>query len=120
NLVNVYFPVPEGYYRVRHEPLRGELGRPYEGLDGGPVLLWELTHLPEDFCLRSSGIFLRILAHCVLCEEERAEWRALSGSARQRRQWLLSRVCLKEAVRSWLLRQTGYAIHPADIAVGHD
>ncbi len=120
NLVNVYFPVPEAYYRVRHEPLRGELGRPYEGLDGGPVLLWELTHLPEDFCLRSSGIFLRILAHCVLSEEERAEWRGLSGSARQRRQWLLSRVCLKEAVRSWLLRQTGHAIHPADILVGHD
>ncbi len=120
NLVNVYFPVPEAYYRVRHDPLHGELGRPYEGLNGGSVLLWELTHLPEDFCLRSSGIFLRILAHAVLSEEERAEWRALDGSARQRRQWLLSRVCLKEAVRRWLFRQTGQAIYPADIVVSHD
>jgi malonyl CoA-acyl carrier protein transacylase/phosphopantetheinyl transferase (holo-ACP synthase) len=120
NLVNIFFQVPNRYYQVRLDPLRGELGQPYEGLRGGPALLWRLPHLSEEFCLQSGGIFMRILAHAVLSAEERAEWSALEGPVRRRRRWLFGRACLKEAVRQWVFRQTGEFVYPADIVVGHD
>lgn len=120
NLVNIYFPVPNRFYRVRHDPLHGQLGEPFEGLPAGATLLWQLPHLPEDFCLQSGGIFLRILAHALLSAEERTQWYALDGSERRRHQWLFARAALKEAVRHWVLRQTGQLLYPADIVVGHD
>ncbi len=120
NLVNIYFPVPNRYYQVRLDPLRGELGQPYEGLRAVPEFLWRLPHLSEEFCLQSGGIFMRILAHAVLSSEERIEWGSLDGPERHRRRWLFGRACLKESVRQWVFRETGQLIYPADIVVGHD
>jgi phosphopantetheinyl transferase (holo-ACP synthase) len=120
NLINIYFPVPNRYYQVRLDPLRGQLGQPYGGLGAGPASLWQVPHLSEEFCLQSGGIFLRILANAVLSAEERADWYALDGSENWRRRWLFGRVCLKEAVRYWVLHQTGQLLYPADIVVRHD
>jgi acyl transferase domain-containing protein/phosphopantetheinyl transferase (holo-ACP synthase) len=120
NLVNIYFPVPNKFYQVRLDPLRGQLGQPYEGLQSGQALLWQLPHLPEEFCLQSGGIFLRILAHALLSVEERREWSAVDAPERRRRRWLFGRVCLKEAVRHWVFQRTGQLLYPADILVGHD
>ncbi|HSW22794.1 MAG TPA: polyketide synthase dehydratase domain-containing protein, partial [Burkholderiaceae bacterium] len=111
NLVNVFFAVPNRFYQVRRSPLDGALGAP-AGLpapDG--VLLWDLPHLPDEFCAQSGSIFLRMLAHAVLGGPERAEWAALTGSLTHRRQWLLGRACLKEAVREWVQQQSGQRLH---------
>lgn len=122
NLVNVFFAVPNRFYQVRRSPLEGALGAAVPGpmVPGLPeVLLWELPHLPDEFCAQSGSIFLRMLAHALLGEPERAEWAALGGTLVYRRQWLLGRACLKEAVREWVQQQTGHRLHPADIWVAH-
>ncbi|MCK6423172.1 MAG: acyltransferase domain-containing protein [Aquabacterium sp.] len=114
-LVNVFFAVPNRYYQLRRDPLNGALGVERAGAPG--VLLWELPMLDDAFCTQSSGIFLRILAHAVLSAGEREQWRSLDGSPGWRRQWLLGRACLKEAVRHWLAREAGVLVHLADIVV---
>jgi acyl transferase domain-containing protein/phosphopantetheinyl transferase len=117
-LENVFFRVPSGYCQLRTDPLTGWLGAPLEG--PGSAALWRLEHLSEAFCGQSGGIFLRILAHATLAADELAEWRRLSAPLRQRRQWLLGRLCLKEAVRHWLAQQFGELVYPAEVRVWHD
>jgi phosphopantetheinyl transferase len=52
--------------------------------------------------------------------EELEAWRNLPRNTRQRRQWLLGRICLKEAVREWVQAATGERLFPSDIVVLHD
>jgi phosphopantetheinyl transferase (holo-ACP synthase) len=121
-LVNVFFAVPSAYVGVRTDPLQGWLGAP-RAAPGGPATaaaLWQIDNLSDDFCAQSNSIFLRILALATLSFEEREEWRQLKRPVRQMRQWLLGRLCLKEAVRHWLYRQTGELVYPADVVVMHD
>ena len=82
--------------------------------------LWEVPHYAEDFCAQSNAIFLRILAHALLGAEERAEWRALTGPVRRKREWLFGRAAIKEAVRMAVFQQTGTLLYPSDISVLHD
>ena len=119
-LVNVFFPVPHTFYEVRRDPLRGLLGQQSTARPSVGVSLWEVPHFAEDFCAQSNAIFLRILAHALLGFEERAEWRALSGTVRRRREWLFGRAAIKEAVRMALFQQTGKLLYPSDIVVLHD
>jgi phosphopantetheinyl transferase (holo-ACP synthase) len=119
-LVNVFFPVPHTFYEVRRDPLRGLLGQQSTARPSVGVSLWEVPHFAEDFCAQSNAIFLRILAHALLGFEERAEWRALSGTVRRRREWLFGRAAIKEAVRMALFQQTGKLLYPSDILVLHD
>jgi acyl transferase domain-containing protein/phosphopantetheinyl transferase len=119
-LVNVYFPVPHTFYEVRRDPLRGLLGRQRAAGSGAGVSLWEVPHFSEEFCAQSNGIFLRILAHALLGRSEREEWRALEGTVKHRRQWLLGRAAIKEAVRMLLYERTGHLLFPSDVAVVHD
>lgn len=120
NLTNIYFPVPHRFYEFRRDPLHGWLGHPVTIIEKEGTLLWRLPHFPEKFCMQSDGIFLRIVAHALLGFEERAEWRELTTSIRHRREWLLGRACIKEAVRFWVFQRTGKLLYPADITVLHD
>jgi acyl transferase domain-containing protein/4'-phosphopantetheinyl transferase EntD len=120
NLTNVYYAVPNAYCQVRIDPLGNWLGSPLGNSPEGGVMLWEVPHLPEKFCIQSGGIFLRILAHAVLGSEELDEWRELRSKARKKREWLLGRMCIKEAVRYWIFQQTGRLLFPADIVVRHE
>lgn len=120
NLVNVYYPVPANLFQARRDPLNGWLGHPVKTTGENGALLWQLPHLPEKFCTQSNGIFMRVLAHSVLGFEEIGEWLQLTGNIRHKRQWLLGRVCIKEAVRYWVYRHTDRLLYPADILVSHD
>jgi phosphopantetheinyl transferase (holo-ACP synthase) len=120
NLVNVYFSVPNRFYQVRRDPLHGWLGHISTAPAKPGIALWELPNLHEDFCAQSGGIFLRILAQVYLSLDERAQWRELGPNVRRRREWLLGRACIKEAVRHWIFEQTGRLLYPADIVVWHD
>ena len=105
---------------MRRDPLLGLLGQasPAAAFDG--MSLWQVPHFNDAFCAQSNGIFLRILAHALLSFDERPQWRALTGSVKQRRQWLLGRAAIKEAVRVLLYEQTGRLLYPSDITVLHD
>ncbi len=120
NLVNVYFDVPHRFYQVRRDPLNAWLGQPEQALQRPGAMLWTMENLSEEFCSQSAAIFLRILAHCTLGFDELDAWRALGGSAAHRRQWLLGRICLKEAVRHWVHAATGEMLYPSDVVVLHD
>ena len=118
--VNVFFAVPNRFYQTRFQPLQGWLGGLQQMPQTGEALVWRLEHLDEAFCAQSNGIFLRILAHAILSFEEREAWNNLQGSPHYKRQWLLGRACIKEAVRYWLYQQTGHLLYPADVEVLHD
>ena len=120
DLVNLFFRVPAAYHEVRVDPLNGWAGRPCEVQPGGGVSLWEVPLLSEEFCAQSGAICMRILAHLYLGRAERAEWKALQGHLRRKREWLFGRAALKEAVRDWVQQQTGHLLHPTDIVVEHD
>ncbi len=120
NLTNVYFPVPHRFYEFRRDPLNGWLGYTGQGTGNDDALLWYLPHLTEKFCAQSSSIFMRILAHALLSFDELQQWRDLTANIRQKRQWLLGRACIKEAVRYLIFQQTGQLLYPSDIIVLHD
>lgn len=120
NLVNIYFPVPNRFYEFRRDPLNGWLGHLSKTPGNANTILWQLPHFSEKFCLQSGGIFLRILTHALLSFEELNEWRQLTKNIRHRREWLLGRACIKEAVRFWICQQTGQLLYPSDIIVLHD
>ena len=62
------------------------------------------------------------LARLVLHADEHAAWRALEGPDRRRRAWLLGRVAVKDAARTWIARRDGGAsmLPPTAILVEHD
>lgn len=119
NWVNVYFPVPNRFYRVRHDPLNGWLGHPTFP-DNPDTLVWHLPWLEQAFLGQSDRIFMRILAHILLADEERQAWLSLDKSVGRLREWLLGRACIKEAVRYWIHQHTGELLYPSDVVVLHD
>ena len=119
NLVNIFFPVPNRFYHVRRDPLNGWLGSG-SSLPETDILLWTISHLDEAFCAQSGGVFMRILAHLLLSCDELNEWRALTGNVRHKREWLLGRATLKEAIRYWVYQQTSTLLYPSDIDILHD
>ena len=121
SLTNVYYEVPHRFYAFRRDPLHARLGKLNPAFQDDGVVLWELLHLSEQFCSQSEEIFLRILAGALLGFDERALWSGLSGeNVRSKREWLLGRACIKEAVQWWVHQQTGKWLYPADIIVMHD
>ena len=120
NLVNVFFSVPNHFYQFRHDPLNNLLGVLNSGIINDGKLLWELPHFSENFCSQSSGIFMRILAFILLGHEEREQWNELTENLDYKRQWLLGRACIKEAVRHWIYQRTGVMLYAADVVVRHD
>ncbi|MEO8124038.1 MAG: 4'-phosphopantetheinyl transferase superfamily protein, partial [Burkholderiales bacterium] len=120
DMVNLFFRVTPSYHAARTYPLGGWLGAPVDLAIDDQTLLWQVPLMPEELCQQSGGICLRVLAHAVLDESERVQWRSLEGPLRRRREWLYGRAALKEAVRHWVQAQTGHLLYPSDIVVGHD
>jgi len=117
---NLFFRVPPTYHMARVNPLQGFLGAPAEPVAMDGVSLWQMPLIAPELATQSGGICMRVLAHVLLSEEERGEWRMLQGSLRHHREWLSGRAALKEAVRHWIHQQTGRLVHAADVVVLHD
>lgn len=117
---NLFFRVPPTYHMARVNPLQGFLGAPAEPVAMDGVSLWQMPLIAPELATQSGGICMRVLAHVLLSEEERGEWRLLQGSPRHHREWLSGRAALKEAVRHWIHQQTGRLVHAADVIVLHD
>lgn len=120
DLVNLFFLVTPSYHSARTHPLGGWLGGTAAPTPAAGVTLWQVPMLPEELCTQSGGICLRIIAHVILADEERAEWRALQGPLRRRREWLFGRAALKEAVRHWVHERTGQMLYDTEVIVRHD
>jgi len=117
---NLFFTVPPTYHMARVNPLQGFLGAPAEPVAVEGVSLWQVPLISPELATQSGGICMRVLAHVLLSEEERGEWRLLQGSLRRHREWLSGRAALKEAVRHWIHARSGQLVHAADVVVRHD
>ncbi len=114
-LVNSFYHVPNRFYQVRRDPLNGWLGQLVEADD--TTTAWQLKYLEQAFCVRSFGIFQRILALLLVGAAERDEWLSLANDPVGRREWLHTRACIKEAVRYWIWQRTDVLLFPADVQV---
>ncbi|MCB9129175.1 MAG: polyketide synthase dehydratase domain-containing protein [Ardenticatenales bacterium] len=79
-----------------------------------------LSDLPEGFLTGHGGHWQRVLAHIVLSERERAQWRAQRGPERRRVEWLLGRVVAKESVRALLAAESALSPALADLEILSD
>jgi hypothetical protein len=119
------FDLPGGFYRLSLNPLRGALSTPWPlpagRLPGREDYACRLVDLADNgLFLEHGGIWERALAHLVLGGRERAAWRDLQGTARQRLEWLFGRCAAKDAVRELLERRHGVPVYPADVEVFPD
>ncbi len=119
---DVFYPVPNRFYRTRWRPQTGGLGNALAlpGLQPPESVLWWVEPLPEGLLDDSGAIFKRLLAHAVLGAEEREIWLDLPDDPRSRTEWLMGRVALKEAARAWVSATTGHRLYPADLPVWID
>lgn len=115
------FNLPARYYRYRLNPQTAFLS---DELDS--------QHLPQGFVLRQMnffaddllgqgwGVWMRVLAHMLLDEEERRAFYQLPEKGPRREEWLMGRVAAKEAVRAWLFNHYQLALANADIRIVSD
>lgn len=111
-----FFRVPHEFYEARYRPRDAWYGAPLPGFDASAVV-WQVPAFPAGFLDDAGGIWQRVLAATVLSRAERAEFAAMTGPMKRRRDWLMGRIAAKEAVRAWVLAQNGAALLPADIQI---
>jgi phosphopantetheinyl transferase len=115
-----YFEVPSRFSDARHRPRDGFYGHDVSGLFANlpeNVLVWRVPTFPRGFLDDAGGIWRRVLGNTILSAQERLEWKALSVPPPRRDEWLIGRIAVKEAVRTWIERTHGVRLLPADIVV---
>ena len=113
-----FFRVPHAFYEARFRPREGFYGHAADLFDAGPnVTVWQVPAFAKGFLEDAGGLWTRLLVTTVLSASERAQWAAMTGPAKRRRDWLMGRIALKEAARAWIGAGTGVLCLPADISV---
>ena len=113
-----FFRVPHSFYEARFRPRDGFYGHAADLFDAGPnVTVWQVPAFEQGFLEDAGGLWTRLLVTTVLSAAERAEWAAMTGPAKRRRDWLMGRIALKEAARAWIGAETGRLCLPADLSV---
>ncbi|MBM1222498.1 acyltransferase domain-containing protein [Ponticoccus sp. SC2-23] len=113
-----FFRVPHAFYQARFRPREAFLGHAADLFDAGPdVTIWRVPAFPHGFLEDAGGLWTRLLVNTMLSAPERAQWAAMTGPARRRRDWLMGRIALKEAARAWIAAQHGVLCLPADMVI---
>jgi len=88
-------------------------------IPGAPVdtVLRALTYRGEAEPGFRSTLWISALVWIALNDDERRMWRAMRASARRRNEWLLGRVVVKDAVRSWLVRSHQLVVGPRSVSI---
>lgn len=115
------FNLPQDYYHYRLQPQTQWLSQSLSN-----------THLPQGFVLRQRdafaddllgqgwGVWMRVLAHMLLDNEEKRAFYQLPDKGSRRQEWLLGRIAAKEAVRDWIFQHYDLALANADIRIVSD
>ena len=111
------FTVPEHYYHCRLQPSKAYLSRPWLQTETN-LFVRRIDPFPEGFFSDAWRIWLRVLAHLVLNQNERDFWYNLSEQSKRRIDWLLGRIAAKDAVRQWAEQTLNLQLAPVDIEVG--
>lgn len=81
------------------------------------VQLRSIANAGPDGDFVSSTSWLTLLARTVLDDEELDTWAAMAAGQRRRAEWLLGRVALKDAVRSWAIERYESAVAPRAVRI---
>jgi acyl transferase domain-containing protein/phosphopantetheinyl transferase/acyl carrier protein len=84
------------------------------------VVCNRLDPLPVEWSGPDGRIWLEVMAHIALGQEERRTWGQFSGPDKRRLEWLLARLTGKEAVRRLLKECYGFDVWLADIEIYPD
>lgn len=66
-----------------------------------------------------AALWEKLWAYLICCRRELAEFLAMPDGPR-RTEWIVGRSAAKDAVRSWIERETGLRLYPADVEIDHD
>lgn len=98
--------VPEEYCRLILQPPTAYLTVPMSAAQLGEtpseVASAFITDIPYLTFERNDEFWLKTLSSIILCEQERRDFAARTGSVSRRTEWLFGRVAAKEAVRRYL------------------
>ena len=110
------FSMPERFYRTRLQPQAAFMSDPWpQAIE--TAIVRQLPAYGDELLEQSWGIWARVLAHLVLTRAERAAFNALPAEGRRRSDWLLARICAKDAVREWARTTHGQDLAPADVEI---
>lgn len=91
-------------------PSRSTLCARWPGSSTG-IQLRSIANVGPDSDSLSSTSWMRLLSRAVLDDEELDTWAAMAAG-RRRAEWLLGRVALKDAVRTWAIQRYERAVAP--------
>jgi acyl transferase domain-containing protein/phosphopantetheinyl transferase len=118
-----FFDVPHSFYYGRTNPREGWYGHDltsiYPALPAG-VRVWQVPAFPDGFLDDAGAVWKRLLAFTLLSREEREFWNSMAANPRRRSEWIMGRIALKEAARSWIADHYGVLLYPADIVIRTD
>jgi len=111
-----YFSIPHGYYQCRLQPETAYYSLPWAQGETG-LACRRIDPAPMPFLDESWGIWKRVLAHLMLCPEERRQWYELTAEPERRTDWLMGRIAAKDAVRQWAHDRFGVQLAPVDVRI---
>ncbi|MBL4810871.1 MAG: polyketide synthase dehydratase domain-containing protein, partial [Rhodobacteraceae bacterium] len=114
-----FFNVPHAFYEARYRTREAWYGAPAPLAAPDDVTLWSVPAFPLGFLEDAGGIWTRVLVTTILSASERTAYAALKGPGKRRRDWLMGRIALKEAVRAWIMKHHDLLLLPADIIIGN-
>lgn len=116
------YVVPGHLFELRLAPQQRYLSQPYVQkpiVDSGLVVR-RVEAFDDGYLEQGAAVWMRLLAHLTLTENERhIFYRVLPRSGPRREEWLLGRICAKEAVREWAARELQLAVANADIEIAN-
>jgi acyl transferase domain-containing protein/phosphopantetheinyl transferase len=120
------FDLPDVAFAALLRPLTTRLSHesPFIQDTDGPKSLTAfrigLDSFPRGWLTAHGGLWLRVLGALTLSRRERDLWYGMKAVERRRIEWLVGRIAAKDAVRDFVLRQWGLALHPADVEIVPD
>ena len=116
------FDLHENFIQLRNSPRDARIARQLhlnDDLAKQNVSLFLVDIFTSEFLEAHNAIWTKVLAYLVLGKREREQRNNLGQSEKYKRQWLLGRVCAKDAVRKLIDDKKQYAICPADIEISN-
>lgn len=98
-----------------------EWNAPLAGIpDPGELSCCLLLTMTSELLEAYGSLWYRALKHLVLSRRELEYLANLQGNGSRKREWLLGRSAVKDAVRTLVLKRHGITVLPADIDIGID
>lgn len=119
------FELPKTFHELRYNPRDIMLSKPWseELSQLSNTELMEcrvLKDFPDELLHSHGKLWQSCLAYLALSRREREVWQALADSNTDRTEWLLARICGKDAVRNFLRNHHGMQLCLADIEIESD